>query len=166
MEIDWTNPKQKLSKYFTVHECLFLPSWGIYHVPSEEEKTNLLQLLVKMDQVREFLGKPINVHCVIRPGKVNNPNFDPKTVRVKDTHQQSALDALDYNMYVCGAQHSSHKDGLAMDFDCGEDCDNTRTKLLVKLEEFELCMENLKGPWIHLDISPPSKHGGHRYFIP
>ena len=54
--MDWTNPKTKISKYFTVHEATYLPSWKIYHTPSEAEKTEIVKLAQVMDIIRERIG--------------------------------------------------------------------------------------------------------------
>ena len=91
-----------------------------------------------MDKIREYLGKPIKVHVTFRP--------------------------LEYNRQIGGALKSAHTLGLAMDFDCGEDCNKTRKKLLPKLEEFNIRMEDINGPWVHVgcDYSP----GKTRYFKP
>ena len=70
--IDWTDPNAMISKYFTVHDALFLQSWQIYHIPSEKEKQNILKLAKKMDLLWKKFGK-MNIHCWIRPLKVNAP---------------------------------------------------------------------------------------------
>lgn len=141
-EVDWNDPHCKVSKYFTVKEALWLPSWNRMANASDglddNVKANLINIFIKMDIVREFLGKPIRVHCAYRP------------------------DA--YNALVKGAKNSSHKaldDCAAVDWDCNEPCDDTRAKLLPKLEELRLRMEdNGPGaPWVHLDDrTPPPGH--------
>lgn len=167
MEIDWTNPKAKVSKYFTVKEVCYLPSWNCLHIPTEEEKTNIIKMAEKMDIVREFLGKPINTHCWLRPGLVNCPTFDPTTVKPNTDAKKAALAALDYNAYVGGAKRSAHKLALAVDFDCGESCDDTRSKLEPKLEEYNMRMEQMPGgTWVHLDMYDKSVSGGIRFFKP
>lgn len=142
---DWTNPKEKVSKYFTVKECLWLPQWNRLANESdglnEEIKANLIKLCMKMDLIREFVGEPINVHVTYRPEA--------------------------YNALIHGAKGSVHIQGMAMDFDVqGLDCDAARAKLMSKLDELELRMEDLPGSsWVHLDVSP-LKLGGHRFFKP
>lgn len=150
MSIDWSNPKSKISKYFTVKEALWLPSWGVMHMPSEEEKANILKHAVKMDLIREFLNAPINVHCWIRP-VLNNPS--------------SKYHGQDYNAFVKGAKNSSHRVGLATDYSAsGLNCDDVRAKLEPKLEEWGLRMENLSGSnWVHVDSAPVIST---RYFKP
>lgn len=147
--VDWNNPASKVSKYFTVKEMTYLPSWKVCHLPSEEEKVNLIKLANKMDQIREFLGRPINVHCAIRPilNCPGNPNH-----------------GKDYNAYIGGAPKSGHRLGSACDFDCGENCDSTRAKLLPKLAEFGIRVEALAAStWVHVDLMVPHPN---RYFIP
>lgn len=151
-ELDWSNHKSMLSKHFTVGEALYLPSWKVYHIPSEDEKANLLRHAQNMDKIREFLGVPLNVHCWIRP-VLNNPD--------------SPHHGEDYNAFVKGAKNSSHKLGLATDYDAkGLSCDDVRAKLEPKLEEFGMRMERMPGGnWTHND-SADLAPGGHRFFIP
>jgi hypothetical protein len=133
--MNWKEPSGKVSKYFTVKECCWLPSWGKLHSPTEAEAANMQAMALKMDLVREILGKPINVHVWIRPPE--------------------------YNKLIGGAPKSAHITGRAVDFDCGEDCDITRTKLLPHLEKLGLRMEDLPGSrWVHLgnDWVPGNKH--------
>ena len=140
MSIDWSDPKAKISNHFTVKEACWLPSWGKLHDPSDEEKENILKTAEMMDRVRDFLGKPISIHCWIRPKP--------------------------YNDLVHGAPASMHLTGLAVDFDCGEDCDLTRSKLLPQLSIFGVRMEDMpKGPWVHLDLKHVSDDK-YRYFKP
>ena len=147
-DIDWNNPESKISEHFTVKEALWLPGWK--RLANEADglndtvKTNLIKIFKKMDTVRNFLGKPIKVHCAYRPEE--------------------------YNKSVKGAAHSSHKadvDSAAVDWDCGENCFETQKKLDPMLEGWELRMENngSDATWVHLDNRevPP---GGKRWFKP
>jgi len=149
-EIDWSNPQSKISKYFTVKEALWLPSWKVFHIPTEQEKANILKQAAKMDLIREFLGTPINVHCWLRP-VLNHPG--------------SEYNGKDYNAFVHGAKNSAHKVGLATDYDAhGLNCDDVRAKLEPKLEEWEIRMERMPGgQWIHNDCAPVIST---RYFKP
>lgn len=152
-QINWTDPKAKISKYFTVHECLYLPSWECYHIPSEEEKKNILEMAQKMDLVREYLGNPIIVHVWIRPKIVNNP--------------KSKYHAKNYNAAVGGAPGSAHPEGKAVDFHVAKMmCSEVRTVLVTKLKEFDIRMEDVDSEgWVHLDCrQPPPKKN--RYFKP
>lgn len=156
MNVDWSNPQSKISKYFTVHDATFLPSWGIYHTPNDSEKSNILKWAETMDKVRDFFQLPIIVHCWIRPEVVNCPG--------SDRHGK------DYNHQVGGAKSSAHIKGIATDFhvstmNSSEDCLKAREKLVnaKKLEELNIRMEKRDGPWLHLDSSPVKST---RYFTP
>lgn len=148
MSINWKDGKSLVSKYFSVHECIFLPSWA--RMATEEDglndeiKDNLIKLCSAMDLVREYFDKPINVHVTYRPE--------------------------DYNNQVHGAQHSQHKIGLAMDFDVKDlTCKDAIASILAdnKLEEWSMRMENNGSDptWIHLDLKEVIE-GHSRYFIP
>lgn len=155
---NWSNIVDKISKYFTVSEATYLNSWKLYHVPSEQERINIIKTAEVMDKIREFLGVPIKVHCWIRPSKVNcDPAFKNLLNKIPaDTaSKKRAADRLDYNAYVGGATSSSHITGLAVDFSCKLHCDLVRAKLLPKLEEFGIRMEDLPGAsWVHIDLAP------------
>lgn len=148
--IDWSNPESKISNHFTVKEACYLPSWKVMHNPSEAEKQNILKQAAKMDLIRDFLGAPINVHCWIRP-VLNCPG--------------SEYHGRDYNAFVHGAKNSAHKIGLATDYDAqGMNCDNVRSELEPKLEQWQIRMERMPGgKWIHNDCAPVICHA---YFNP
>lgn len=95
-----------------------------------EIKANLVWLCRRMDVVQDFLGDKINIHSVYRPPE--------------------------YNTLVKGSINSAHLKGMAMDFDVPFwDCDAIRAKLLPKIEDWDLRMENSPGAnWIHLDTAP------------
>ena len=145
--IDWTDPTCKVSKYFTVREMLYLPTWKRLANESdglnEDIKQNLIHLGQKMDTVREYFDKPINVHVTYRPEE--------------------------YNKEIGGALHSAHSDGQAMDFDIvGMTCDEVRNELVGKnlLDQWAMRCEKAPGTnWVHLDYRA-LKPGGNRYFIP
>ena len=149
MPTDWTNLDSLVSPHFTVRELTYLPSWQVCHIPTESEKNNLTALANKMEELRSFLALPINVHCAIRP-ILNNVN--------------SGRNGQDYNTFVGGAPKSAHIVGLALDWDCGQDCDETRYVLNPQLENFNIRMENNpKSNWVHIDLMPPNPN---RFFIP
>ena len=148
---DWKSPHARISRHFTVHEALFLPSWGIYHEPFELEQAAILRTAQWLDRVRDFVGRPIKVHCWLRPGKVNCPG--------------TTWHGRDYNAAIGGAPKSAHRLGRAVDWSCGEDCATTRTKLKPKLEEWGLRMEDVTGQWVHLDDMPVGP-SGKRFFKP
>jgi hypothetical protein len=151
-DIDWTDPSAKISNHFSVKEALWLPSWGVMHIPSDDEKANILKQAANMDKIRDIVGAPINVHCWIRP-ILNNP--------------ASAHHGQDYNAFVGGAKNSCHKIGLATDYDVtGQNCDDVRALLEPQLDDLGMRMERMPGGnWVHNDsgVVPP---GGHAYFIP
>lgn len=149
MSINWSNPKDKISKYFTVGEALYLPQWKCYHLPSEEEKDTILRHAQNMDKVRQELGVPCVVHCWIRPSSLNCPD--------------SPHHGEDYNALVKGAKESRHIKGDATDYHpVGLSCDEARAKLESKLEEFGMRMEKAPGTnWVHNDSGPVVSN---RYF--
>lgn len=153
--IDWNDPKAKISKYFTVKEALLLPRINVLHIPSEEEKANIIHLANKMDIVREFLNKGIIVHCWIRPTSVNCS--DPK------------YQGFNYNEYIGStAKKSAHVIGKAIDFhvsgyETNHECDYIRGLLLPQLEAWDMRMEDIQGSWIHMDTA---KVISQRFFRP
>lgn len=151
-QINWTDPKSKVSEHFTVHECTYLPKWDIHHIPSEIEQDNILKTVEKMELIREFLGKPIHVHCWIRPVAVNAP--------------KSQYNGKNYNAVIGGAPLSAHVQGLAVDFHAsGYMCSDIRVILLPQLEKWNIRMENIEGNWIHIDLYPVGK-SKNRFFRP
>lgn len=133
------------SKHFTWKEALWLPQWS-RAAEGAELTPEILETIERvaswMDTIREFFGKPINVHCWLRP------------------------DA--YNALVGGAKSSVHRLGMAVDFDVvGLDCDTAKKMILDAglLDSMQLRMEDIHGNWVHLDDKPLSP-GGHRYFKP
>jgi uncharacterized protein YcbK (DUF882 family) len=143
-EIDWTDHKAKVSEHFTVHEALWLPTWSRLANEADgltaEVKSNLVIMFKKMDVIRNYLGKPILVHCAFRPPA--------------------------YNKLIGGAAKSAHLTGAAIDFHVKDlDCDKVREMLECCLEAWNLRMEQLPNSnWVHLgnDYS----EGKTRYFKP
>ena len=152
--IDWSAPEAMISRHFSVHEALWLPTWR--READEEDgldervKAELVRLAKIMDIVRDRIEVPIVVHCWFRPKA--------------------------YNALVGGAQGSAHTCGgpwSAVDWSAalpscqsrGESCDKLRAMILPWLEEFGLRMENNGpgAPWVHLDTKPPVAT---RYFKP
>lgn len=156
--IDWTDPKAKISKYFTVGEAIMLREWNRLANESdglnEHVKTQLTRIFnEQMDWIREFLNRPVFIKSAYRPKQ--------------------------YNISIGGAAKSAHmcEEGYAaVDFWCdvdgdgdkdGEDCDKIKELLMPKLEERNVRMEdNGKGArWIHID-NKPLPIGGNRFFKP
>jgi uncharacterized protein YcbK (DUF882 family) len=145
-KIVWTDPKSKVSQYFTVKDCLWLPRWNRLADDSyandgltDKIKHQLYLVCQAMDSVREFLNTPIIVHVTYRP--------------------------VQYNQLVGGSPFSAHTKGQAMDWHPkGMACDEARAKLVPGLETRGLRMEDLPGSnWVHIDIAPVITH---RYFKP
>jgi len=165
-DINWLDPQFKISKYFTVKDATYLPSWNCYHTPSEQEKLNILAKAKTLDLIRDYLNLPINVTVWIRPTKINSPGFNPNSIKADTDKKKQALKELNYNKYIGGATKSAHIEGLAVDWYCKKiSCDEIRNKLLPKLEEFNIRIEDLPGSnWVHSDIRTPINNN--RYFKP
>lgn len=142
MSVDWSDPKSKISKYFTVGEALYIPQWKCYHIPSEEEKANILRHAQNMDKAHDALGAACVVHCWIRPKVLNCPT--------------SPNHGGDYNALCGGAKASRHIFGDATDYhSVGMSCDDARARLEPRLEEFGMRMEKAPGTnWVHNDSGP------------
>lgn len=165
--IDWSNPKAKITPRFSVEEALMLPSWGVMHVPSEDEKKSILAIAQDVGRAADVLEKiigrkiAISVHAFIRPEKANIPG--------------SKWDGQDYNRYIYETQvwknltaeekakktvpKSPHRTGKAIDFHIvgfqgKEKCAQIRQMLLPHLEALGLRMEDIEGGWVHLDNMP------------
>ena len=154
-QIDWDDPQDRISEYFTVHEALWLPSFRVYHEPSTTEKDNICRLADKMDDVREDVNAPIIVHVWIRPLKVNAPD--------------TKWDGANYNAYIGSTSLSSaHITGDGVDWHAAghagpTGCRHIRQRLVLNLESFGLRMEDIHGGWIHNDQKPVSYR---RFFKP
>ncbi len=144
------------SKYFHWREALFLPSIKEYHQPSDEEIQNIRELCTRLDKVRELVGKPILVHCWIRPRSVvcDNPEYK----------------GFDYNKHVDGAKNSAHVTGEAVDFHVnGLTVDQFQNILKPKCAEFKLAAEQngkvVKRNWCHVQ-SRKLSDGSYRFYLP
>lgn len=153
--IDWSDPTEKISEFFTVKEALWLPQWNRMATEADgltmEIKANIVYFArEKMDPVRRIVGKTIIVKNWFRPDL--------------------------YNKLIGGARLSLHKLGLAGDWYTdvdgdgdkdGEDCDNLKAMLLPHLETLGIRMEDngAGARWIHNDGKfVPA--GGNRFFKP
>lgn len=152
-EIEWEDKNSPVSEHFRVHESLWLPSWRIYHDPSDEEKSEIVKTAEKMEHIRALFSSPIFVHCWIRPLRVNAP----------DTKWHGE----NYNRAIGSTStRSAHIFGKAVDFHVGgmqgpEKCDLARQMMVPHLEEWDIRMEDIHGGWIHIDTNPV----GHRRFF-
>ena len=142
-EINWEDPTSMISTHFSVNDAIFLPSWKRLANESDgltdEVKENLVNLMAKMEVVRQFLGnRAIIVHCAFRP--------------------------VEYNKLIGGALNSPHLTGRAIDYHVDglagtNGCDYVRGLLEPKLQEFQLRMEDISNMlsrnWIHNDNIVP-----------
>ncbi len=143
-------------KYFKWKDALWLPSIKEYHKPSDIEIQKIKELCMRLDKVREFIKKPILVHCWIRPKSVDcdNPEYQ----------------GFDYNKHVDGAKASAHITGEAVDFHVnGLTVDQFQNLLKPKCEEFKLAAETngkvVKRNWCHVQ-SRPLPDSTYRFYLP
>ena len=145
--IDWNNPDDKISDYFTVREALWLPTWKRLANESDgltdDVKTNLVDLFDRMDHVRDVVG-PIIVHVAFRPET--------------------------YNKLIGGAPNSAHKYGKAVDFHCVQHGVLEMKEEIIKanlLDTLQMRMESITATptWCHLDTNELLP-GHSRIFVP
>lgn len=156
-QVNWADPKSKISKYFTVGEAIQLREWKRLANESdgltEKVKENLYNIFQKMDTIREFIGKPIFVRSAYRPSAYN--------VAIGGAAQSAHMADKEYGAvdWWTDADGDGDKDG--------EDCDKLKELLMPKLKEWGLRMEdNGKGArWIHVD-NKPVPPGGNIFFKP
>ena len=158
--INWNDPKSMVSKYFSVREALWLPTWKRMASPSApgdalgtDAQIALQFLFQKMDIVRDFIGLPILVHVAFRP-----PAYNAEIGGAKESAHIARADliaAVDWGVSVM--------DELTP----GESCETIRQALIPNLTGWGVRMENNgeTAPWIHVDTMPVPA-GGHRYFLP
>ena len=137
-----------ISKYFTIEDAFPKIINTQLHLLTDGTIQRLFFIFDKMDQVRDFFGKPLNIHSAYR-----SPN---------------------YNRSVGGAPNSSHMaskmNEAAIDFHVdGLDCSEAQKMILEAdmLNKWEMRMENIGAhpTWIHLDTRVPVP-GHPRFFIP
>ena len=131
------------SGFFKWGEALWLPRWKINAVPQTYViQQNIEATAVKMNLLREFFGTSIMITSWYRP---NN-----------------------YNALIGGAAGSAHQDGLACDFLVqGQPSDEMREALRPHLKEFNIRLENLATPHLHIDLRCAAAHTNEqRYFTP
>lgn len=154
MMINWTKPEDKISKYFTVKDACFLPSWGVLHIASEKEQQNILKQAGILDKLIDDVGLKMKIHCWMRPTSANCP--------------ESKWHGQNYNKAVGSTStKSSHITGMGTDFhfegkETAEECLEMREKkLLPLLDKYKIRMEKKSGSWIHIDHAPVISN---RYF--
>jgi len=157
-------PSDKISKYFTYKEALWLPQENrMAEIGSEVDDTSLENLKIlfsKMDLIREFLDKPIIVHITFRTMEYHKKLYEQINAKKK----AQGLPEVKVPM------GSPHLYGQACDFHAnGLTCDEV-VKLLLdnnKLEEWQLRMEDngVGANWVHIDIKSVGA-SGNRFFKP
>lgn len=154
--INWSDPKCRISVYFTVKDAIWLNEWS--RLANEVDgltvdiKLKLFKFFIlKADLVRFKVGAPVYTKSCYRPVK--------------------------YNKLIGGAKSSAHMclgDAVAWDFWAnvdldqdkdGADCDLIKAVLMPELEKLNLRMEdNGKGAnWVHVDDRVTN---GNRFFKP
>lgn len=139
-QLDWTNAQSMVSKYFSVQNAILLHDWNRLATPQDGyDPARLLAFCAKLDQVRELIGSPMNIHCIFRSQEYNAEHgFKPTA----DVHSMS----------------------IACDFDCAPNLtiDQIKEILEPQLEALEIRMEFGTTTWVHVDIHAPGPSG--RYF--
>lgn len=166
--INWNDSKCKISKHFTVGEATWLPQWLIFHTPSAQERTAILNFAKKMDRIRDFLNQPIIIHNWIRPPKLNcvSSPYHGKDYNRAVYEQIWKRQGLTKEMIDEKKEpNSAHKYGIATDWHAKIlKCKVVRQKLQPKLVEFDIRIEDIKGNWVHTDEHEPGPSG--RFFKP
>lgn len=154
-------PEEKISKYFTWKEALWLPSENRMAEDTDgvtpKVLENLTILFQKMDMVREYFGKPISVTLCFRSMAYHLGLYE----RINAKRVAQGIDPLRVPM------KSAHLYGMACDFVVkGMKCEDVRQMILKndKLNAWNMRMENngKDANWIHLDLYPPGPSG--RFF--
>lgn len=174
--MDWSNPRAQITgaPSFTVHEATYLPSWGIYHIPTQAERSEIGNLAYSLQQVRNAYGKPMVIECWIRPTSVNPGKIDSSGRIVSDPNSQ--YKGRNYNREIArSSDGSEHVSGSAVDI---KDPNKTLTDFLIAnqklLADNGLWMENEVSTagrvpanrWVHLDKKTSrGGEGGARYRI-
>lgn len=117
------------SKFFSWKDALFLPRWGVCAFPANESIVmNIERMAKKMDEIRDFFNAPITITSWYRP--------------------------LKYNAIIGGAMNSAHIQGLAVDF-LIKDLPSIEARQILKhkLLEFNIRLERLETPHVHIDIA-------------
>lgn len=127
------------TRNFKWKEALWLPTWGIHVLPSEDVAHNIIETAHKMENIRSILGAPIFVTSWYRPNE--------------------------YNIAIGGSKHSYHTQGLACDFIVkGYKPDVVRELLLDLIVRLDIRMEDMDGAnWVHIDLG---KVVNKRFFKP
>ena len=117
----------------TWHQALYLPSWGRHAKPSDVTNASMDSVLANIERqaaalqkVSDHLGKPIVVHCWLRPPA--------------------------YNKQIGGAGNSAHLRGTATDFHMpGLTAEQVRKAIKSNPGLYPGCGEN-NVSWVHIDL--------------
>lgn len=125
---------------FRWYEVLYLHEWDTYCYPTYEQVQNLQSICWRAEIVRKILNSPLSVVSGLRPAA--------------------------YNDWIGGRIASAHLDGFALDLKSERmSADSVRAKLVPKLAELDIRLENLPGTlWFHIDGRDPGD--GQRFFVP
>ena len=124
---------------FKWSEVLFLNQWDFYCYPDEEIQNNLINVMTKLQWIRDYFQKPIRITSGWRPNH--------------------------YNKHIGGAKFSEHRFGNAVDFQViGISAQTVRASLYPLLNHLNIRMEDIHGNWIHIDTKLPGRGG--RFFKP
>lgn len=119
--------------HMTWHQALYLPSWGRHAKPSDVSNTSMDTVLANIEKqaaaltrVSNHFGKPIRVHCWLRPPA--------------------------YNRQIGGASNSAHLRGMATDFHLeGISAEQVRKEIKSHHGLYPGAGEN-NVSWVHLDL--------------
>ncbi len=145
-KVNWKEDSANITPHFKVHEALWLPSWRVYHIPSDEEKMEIIKTAQVMEKIREIFSASLNVHCWITPLKVNAPG--------------TSRHGGNYNEFIGSrSTKSAHIFGKAVDFHVTgrvgtSGCELVRQEILPHLEVLNIRMEDISGGWVHIDTNP------------
>lgn len=127
---------------WTWRDALFQSAWGVYILPTGQQKLNIMLMAHKLMQIKKmYPTNELKIHSWFR-------------FRI-------------YNEAIGGAKNSYHCEGKAVDFSIiGVSCAQVRHDLEPFLTKLNIRMERLRTDqdWVHIDIGEPKS--GVRYFLP
>jgi hypothetical protein len=130
--MDWTNSSDQVTEHFSVGDALTLHAENRLATEADgADFDKLTTLCQKMEEIRDALGCPINVHCMFRSQAYNT--------------SQGIKPAADV-----------HSMNLACDFDTdgSHTIDEARAILEPLLEQLGIRMEQGSPTWVHIDLHP------------
>ncbi|MCL2721865.1 MAG: D-Ala-D-Ala carboxypeptidase family metallohydrolase [Treponema sp.] len=133
--IDWLDPNARIptrNGNFIVKDAIYLQSWDLYHIPTENEINNIMRMAHELQRLRNNGWGPININSWLRPTSVNPGRLNSETGKITrdldakytgtslrtrrdgDSSIHNARGA-NYNSWIGGVSGSSHTTGLAVD---------------------------------------------------